>query len=81
MGKACCGQNTKSGVNKLIFPTPTQTHIFHNRSNSYSHLSTAHVRSLAVAENKNSKRFGGIAMGSNNEDYIFYSFLLDLLIK
>jgi hypothetical protein len=30
-----------------IFPAPTQTHIFDNRSNGYGHLNTANVRSLA----------------------------------
>jgi hypothetical protein len=34
-----------------------------------------------VAENQNSKWFGGLATGSDSEDYIFYSCLLDLLIK
>jgi hypothetical protein len=34
-----------------------------------------------VTENQNSKRFWGLATGSNNEDYIFYSCLLSLLIR
>jgi hypothetical protein len=34
-----------------------------------------------VAENQNSKQFGDLATGSDNKDYIFYSCLLDLLIK
>jgi hypothetical protein len=32
-----------------------------------------------VTENQNSKWFEDLAMGSNSEDYIFYSCLLDLL--
>jgi hypothetical protein len=47
MVETCWGLNTCSEGNKLIFPTPTQTHIFDNRSNGYDHLGTAHVRSLA----------------------------------
>jgi hypothetical protein len=43
--KTCSGQNTKSRGNKLSFLTPTQTHISDNRSNSYGHLSTDHMRS------------------------------------
>jgi hypothetical protein len=50
MGEPCWGLNTKCGGNKLRFPTPTQTHVFDNRSNGYSHLSTTHVRSWWVAE-------------------------------
>jgi hypothetical protein len=29
---------------------PTQTHVFDNRSNSYDHLNTTHVRSSTVTE-------------------------------
>jgi hypothetical protein len=46
-GENCWGLNTKSGGNKLRFPTPTQTHIFDGRSSSYGYLSTAHVQSSA----------------------------------
>jgi hypothetical protein len=43
MGETCCSLNTESEGNKLIFPTPTQIHIFDNRSNGYGRLSTAHM--------------------------------------
>jgi hypothetical protein len=46
MGETCCGQNTKSGGNKVSFVMPTQTHVFDKHSNGYGCLSTAHVRSL-----------------------------------
>jgi hypothetical protein len=36
-GGTCWGLNTKSGGNQLSFLTPTQKHVFNNRSNSYSH--------------------------------------------
>jgi hypothetical protein len=71
MSETCWGEKTSSVGNKLSFPTPTQTHIFNNRSNGYVRFSTAHVQSWRVAENLLSKQFGGLAMGSDSEDYIF----------
>jgi hypothetical protein len=71
MSETCWGQKTSSVGNKLSFPMPTQTHIFNNHSSGYGRLSTAHVRSWLVPENLLSKRFGGLAMGLGNEDYIF----------
>jgi hypothetical protein len=81
MGETYCGQNIKSGGNKHIFLMPTQTHVFDNCSNSYDRLSTTHLRCSAVAENQNNKWFGGLATDSDSIYYIFYSCLLDLLIK
>jgi hypothetical protein len=43
--KLAGGKNTKYGGNKLIFPTPTQTHDSSNHRNGYDHWKTAVVRS------------------------------------
>jgi hypothetical protein len=42
-GKTCWGLKTTSGGNQLSFSSPTQTHVFDNRSNNYNRLSTAHM--------------------------------------
>jgi hypothetical protein len=44
-GETCWGLNTETGGSQLSFPSPTQTHVFDNRNNSYGHLSIAHMRS------------------------------------
>jgi hypothetical protein len=46
MCKNCLVLHTCYVGNKLIFPTPTQTHVFDNRSIGYGRLSTTHVQSL-----------------------------------
>jgi sorbitol-specific phosphotransferase system component IIA len=45
-GEICWSLNTKTVCNQLSFLTPTQIHIFYNRSNSYGCLSTTHMRGL-----------------------------------
>jgi hypothetical protein len=45
MSETHWGLNTSPGDNKLRLTTPTQTHIFDNRSNGYDRLSIAHMRS------------------------------------
>jgi hypothetical protein len=45
--KTCSGLNTCSEGNMLTFLIDTRTHFFDNHSNSYCHLSTAHLQSLA----------------------------------
>jgi hypothetical protein len=45
MSETHWGLNTSPGDNKLRLATPTQTHIFDNRSNGYDRLSIAHMRS------------------------------------
>jgi hypothetical protein len=75
-GETCWGLSTKTAGDQLSFPTPTQTHVFDNHSNSYSCLGTAHMRSSADHWNLISRLLGGLATVSNGEDYIFYSCIL-----
>jgi hypothetical protein len=46
--ETCWGLSMGSVGNMLGFLTPTQTHVFDNRNNSYGHLNTGNVRSLLI---------------------------------
>jgi hypothetical protein len=66
---------TKSAFRRLFKRT------FLIMCNGYDRLNTAHMRSSPVAEILLGQWFEGLATVSNGEGYIFYSYLLDLLIK